>query len=288
MRLMTRNKDRTSPDAAVHNEAVDRGAWYPDPYGEAQERWYDGTAWTQQVRGDGASRSESASGDTNEAAVATVAEPEVSPEPTAETWAPPVAVAVEPGVAAPDAIVPPPTNGGWSAPATEGLQPPPPEPMTRFEVPAVGNGSVRVGNGASSSGFGPPTESGPARLCPYCAALCHSDGLYCPHCGGPFAGAQARPGISTRVKVAAWSVAALLVLGGAGAGVAIKLHHDSQVAAQHRRAAAAAAARQQAQAQAQQAEQAQRQSLESQLESAITNDATQKANSGRAVQRARK
>jgi hypothetical protein len=35
-----------------HQDApVRRGAWYPDPYGSAeQQRWYDGTKWTDEVR----------------------------------------------------------------------------------------------------------------------------------------------------------------------------------------------------------------------------------------------
>jgi hypothetical protein len=82
-------------------------------------------------------------------------------------------------------------------------------------------------------------------------------------------------------------VCALLVLGGAGVAVAIKIHHDNQVAAQHRRALAAARARAaaaQAAAAARQAQRAaqvtQRQTLENQLQDAITNDATSKAGQG--------
>jgi hypothetical protein len=100
--------------------------------------------------------------------------------------------------------------------------------------------------------------------------------------------------MSTRVKVVAACVAALLVLGGAGIAVAIKAHHDSQVAAQHRDAVAAARTRARAAADAQAAAQAQqaaqqaqqaaevssRQSLETQLQNAITKDATDKADQG--------
>jgi Protein of unknown function (DUF2510) len=31
--------------------AVARAAWYPDPFGAAGERWWDGGKWTQEVRG---------------------------------------------------------------------------------------------------------------------------------------------------------------------------------------------------------------------------------------------
>ncbi len=133
----------------------------------------------------------------------------------------------------------------------------------------------------------------PTRLCPHCAALSQTSGDFCPHCGSRFI-AAGRAGVSTRVKVAALCVLAVFVLGGAGVGVAIKVHHDNQVAAQHRQAAAAARAHQlavqraqaarRAQQAAQQAQRAaeisQRQSLEGQLQTAITNDATQKAYAG--------
>lgn len=158
---------------------------------------------------------------------------------------------------------------------------------------------ARTSNGSSDGGLAeeaamePGQPERPTRLCPHCAALSETAGDFCPFCGARFSG-SARRGASTRVKVAAAAVVALLVLGGAGVAVEIKVHHDSQVAAQHRRAVAAARARAQAAAQAQAAQQArqtaqqaqqaaqvsQRQSLESQLQTSITNDATQKANQG--------
>jgi hypothetical protein len=92
--------------------------------------------------------------------------------------------------------------------------------------------------------------------------------------------------MSGRVKVMIGLVCALLVLGGAGVAVAIKVHHDAQVAAQHRRALAAARARAAAAAaraaaasrrRAQrQLDVIERQSLETQLQTSITKDATQK------------
>jgi hypothetical protein len=33
------------------DKPVSRGAWYPDPFGVAGQRWWDGGKWTQQVRG---------------------------------------------------------------------------------------------------------------------------------------------------------------------------------------------------------------------------------------------
>jgi hypothetical protein len=100
--------------------------------------------------------------------------------------------------------------------------------------------------------------------------------------------------MSGRVKVMIGLVCALLVLGGAGVAVSIKVHHDNQVAAQHRRALAAARARAAAAAARAAAARAaasrrraqrhleviERQSLETQLQTSITKDATQDWNKG--------
>lgn len=131
--------------------------------------------------------------------------------------------------------------------------------------------------------------AGPTRLCPHCAALSHTAGDFCPYCGGRFSaqGGGGSSRMSTRVKVIAGCLVPLLVLGGAGVAVAIKLHHDSQVTAQHSRAAAAAKQREQQLQQQQQVQQTQRatkisarQDAETQLQTAITKDATDKANQG--------
>ena len=139
----------------------------------------------------------------------------------------------------------------------------------------------------------------PTRVCPHCAALSQISGDFCPHCGRRFTADGGRT--SGRVKIMIGLVCALLLLGGAGVSVAIKIHHDNQVAAQHRRELAAADARAAAararaaaararaaagrataaarQAQ-EQAEVTQRQALETQLQNSITQDATSKANQG--------
>lgn len=36
----------------LRDKAVSRSAWYPDPFGVAAERWWDGGRWTQEVRGE--------------------------------------------------------------------------------------------------------------------------------------------------------------------------------------------------------------------------------------------
>lgn len=117
----------------------------------------------------------------------------------------------------------------------------------------------------------------PSRVCPRCAAISQTGGPYCPHCGEPFAG---RSGIPKRTKLVVASLVMLLLLAGAGAAVAIKLHHDGQVAARHRAEAAArlhaAAARRVAEQQAQatrEAEVHERETMEQSLETAITKDA---------------
>jgi Protein of unknown function (DUF2510) len=247
MRLRTKKRDGNAEAAgAAGVEHADRpGAWYSDPYGKANERRWDGTRWTDDVRGEA-----NADGLGRRDAVAT--------EPTASSTV--------------DAIpaVGPPSGDGIAA--TEPAGPTAPTATMEFTPPAA---SVPWPAPSAND-----AQAIPARICPSCSALSNVTGEFCPHCGAPFSGAQRRAGISTRVKVAAASLAALLVLGGAGVAVAIKLHHDSQVAAQHHRAAAAATARQQ-QAQAQhEAEISNRQGLESQLQTSITNDATQKADEG--------
>ena len=170
------------------------------------------------------------------------------------------------------------------------------------EAPTAVTAAPTTNGGPHTSGEAgqPPGRNlavAPTRLCPHCATLSYTAGDFCPHCGKPFSGGS-RAGVSTRVKLASAGVVLLLVLGGAGVAVAIKVHHDNQVTAQHRRAAAATAAathaREQAAARAKAAQQAkqaarkaaraaeveQRQGLESQLQTEITKDATKKVNAG--------
>lgn len=48
----TRHKNAGPPEGAQLPEApVPRGAWYQDPFEAADERWWDGGKWTDQVRG---------------------------------------------------------------------------------------------------------------------------------------------------------------------------------------------------------------------------------------------
>ena len=77
----------------------------------------------------------------------------------------------------------------------------------------------------------PPATPGappPTRVCRECAAQAQTDGAFCPYCGAPYA---RKKRFTKRVKVALAIALALLVAGGATAGVLVKQHHDDQVAA---------------------------------------------------------
>ena len=131
--------------------------------------------------------------------------------------------------------------------------------------------------------------TGPTRVCPHCAALSQTDGEYCPHCGQAFSSHPARS--SRRTKLVLATLAILLLLGGAGTAVAIKVHHDNQVTARHHVEAAtrarAVAAKRAAEEQAQDAREAaehqretethERETLEKGLEAAITKTAQKDA-----------
>lgn len=51
MRLLSRGAIRAKQREDARPPQVSRGAWYVDPFGKAAERWWDGTKWTQEVRG---------------------------------------------------------------------------------------------------------------------------------------------------------------------------------------------------------------------------------------------
>lgn len=72
-----------------------------------------------------------------------------------------------------------------------------------------------------------------SRVCRKCSVVSQSPGDYCPGCGTAYAGRR----VSTRTKLVAAGVIALLLLGGAGAGVAAKVRSDHE-AAEAREAAA--------------------------------------------------
>ena len=80
----------------------------------------------------------------------------------------------------------------------------------------------------------------PERLCPHCATISQTAGEFCPHCGKGF---SKRQRFSKHVRVAVVACIVVLLLGGAGAGVALKLHHDEQVEAQRQAALVVARAK---------------------------------------------
>lgn len=84
-----------------------------------------------------------------------------------------------------------------------------------------------------------PGES-PIKVCPHCSVQSKTDGDYCPHCGASFV--HGRKGLSKRTKVIVFSIVGVLVLAGAGVGVAQKISHDNQVTEDKQRAEAAAKA----------------------------------------------
>ncbi len=125
----------------------------------------------------------------------------------------------------------------------------------------------------------------PARVCPHCATVSHTDGPYCPQCGQSLITDERR--LSRTAKGAIAGVILLAVLAAAGSAIAIKVHQDNLHAAQRRAAAARVAAARAAAAQAAAAQQAQqqaevtmRQGLETQLEQAITKDAQSDVDQG--------
>lgn len=91
----------------------------------------------------------------------------------------------------------------------------------------------------------------PERLCPHCATISRTAGEFCPHCGKPF---TKRQRLSKRGRIIIGVFVAILILAGAAAGVAIKVHHDERIEAQHRAAAAASLARHRAHERAEDAE----------------------------------
>jgi hypothetical protein len=83
----------------------------------------------------------------------------------------------------------------------------------------------------------PPAAAPPTRVCRECAAQAQTDGAFCPYCGAAYA---RKKRFTKRVKIALSIALALLIAGGATAGVLIKKDHDDKVAAEkHAREVAA-------------------------------------------------
>jgi hypothetical protein len=98
---------------------------------------------------------------------------------------------------------------------------------------------------------GARTQSLPVRICPTCSAQARTTGDRCPYCGGFYLrhrGARLRrrfSGLTRRSKGFIVAGVALLLVGGAGIGIALKGKHDNDLAAQREAAQQAQAAKQQ-------------------------------------------
>jgi hypothetical protein len=51
VRLLGRRANGEPGEPGLQHGSVSRGAWYRDPFGTADERWWDGGKWTDVVRG---------------------------------------------------------------------------------------------------------------------------------------------------------------------------------------------------------------------------------------------
>lgn len=130
----------------------------------------------------------------------------------------------------------------------------------------------------------------PVKVCPRCSVQSQTDGNFCPHCAASYIGPRPRSKISKRIVVVV--IAALVIIGSAG-GLALKISHDNEVAAQlvaaaqvQKRASDAAKAKADADAAAAATKQAaddltraERTASVTQLEASILKDAKERVNS---------
>src|SRR4051794_23000489 len=78
----------------------------------------------------------------------------------------------------------------------------------------------------------------PVKVCPKCSTQTQTDGAFCPHCGASYMRKRRKTRLTRRGRIARFAALAIVLAGGATAGVIFKLDHD-------KRAHAAAAAAQQ-------------------------------------------
>lgn len=78
-----------------------------------------------------------------------------------------------------------------------------------------------------------PESPVPTRLCPHCSTQSQTAGDFCPHCGKSLV--RRRRSLGKRAKLVLGLVALLLLAGGGSTAVAMKVHHDSTVKAEHQR-----------------------------------------------------
>ncbi len=268
MRLISRlTGDESTSVASEESAAQRRGAWYADPYGEGELRWWDGKRWTTQVKGSAVTEELAPEPEIAEPAAAQP-EPPTPPKPPEPKPPEPEPVRVVmtgsgeyvrrlPGSTS--------TRAREARPQPQPAPPPEPQPRAIPTRPTI----KRIGT--------PERQDLPALTCPSCSRLTHTEGDFCPYCGRSFV-SPPEPSLSARVRLPVIVVLGLVLLA-VLVGVVINVNQDNQSAARHRRAVAAARARAAAEKQ-RLAEVTHRRGLESTLQNAITRDASEKASQG--------
>jgi hypothetical protein len=128
----------------------------------------------------------------------------------------------------------------------------------------------------------------PTRVCPHCATVSHTAGEYCPQCGKSY---SKKGRLSKRARIALIAGLVIVLLGGAGAAIAIKNHQDEETRKKHQAAVTAARVQKERSEQAhretedeqktkRESEERERRSVEKELEKAVEADAKKLVNEG--------
>lgn len=80
----------------------------------------------------------------------------------------------------------------------------------------------------------PDATAAPTRVCRHCSTQSQTAGEFCPSCGKSFV---RRSRLSKRTKRVLIAAIAVLLLGGGGTGIALKVKHDNDVKAERERRA---------------------------------------------------
>jgi hypothetical protein len=128
-----------------------------------------------------------------------------------------------------------------------------------------------------------PHQAAPVRVCPQCSVQTQTTGGFCPHCGASYMRRTRKTRLTRRGRIARFVALAIVLAGGATAGVIFKLDHDRKahaaaVAAQHKRDEAKRKA--DAKAADEKLQRSGRAELVKELEKSITKDAQKDVNDG--------